>query len=137
LSLLLASWALIAFLSHSISLLLMGVFLLDLAVQAVHVSNLSVVVSLNPQQSGRLIGGYMVFYSVGSAVGAITATAIYARYGWPGICVLGGAFSAIALLVWIASRFFDRRSNDWLGRMSPRLTAQGGPRSSASRQEPT
>ncbi len=105
LSLLLASWALIAFLPSSISLLLMGVFLLDLAVQAVHVSNLSVVVSLHPQKSGRLIGGYMVFYSVGSAVGAITATAIYARYGWSGICVLGGAFSGIALLVWIAGRF--------------------------------
>jgi predicted MFS family arabinose efflux permease len=105
LSLLLASWALIAFLPSSISLLLMGVFLLDLAVQAVHVSNLSVVVSLHPQKSGRLIGGYMVFYSVGSAVGAITATAIYAWYGWPGICALGGAFSAIALLVWIASCF--------------------------------
>ncbi|WP_283193782.1 MFS transporter [Rhizobium sp. AN80A] len=105
LALLLASWGPIAFLPSSVILLLMGVFLLDLAVQAVHVSNLSVVVSLHPRKSGRLIGGYMVFYSVGSAVGAITATAIHARYGWPGICVLGGAFSGIALLVWIASRF--------------------------------
>jgi predicted MFS family arabinose efflux permease len=114
LALLLTSWALIAFLPSSISLLLIGVILLDLAVQAVHVSNLSVIVSLHPQKSGRMIGGYMVFYSVGSAVGAITATAIYAWYDWPGICILGGAFSGIALLVWITSRFSP--NVDWLNR---------------------
>lgn len=105
LALLLASWGLIAFLPLCVSVLLIGVLLLDLAVQAVHVTNLSVIVSLHPQKSGRLIGGYMVFYSVGSAVGAIAATATYARYDWPGICVLGAAFSGIALSVWIASRF--------------------------------
>ncbi|WP_283194691.1 MFS transporter [Rhizobium sp. AN80A] len=105
LALLLASWGMIAFLPRSISLMLVGVFLLDLAVQAVHVTNLGVVVSLHPHRSGRLIGGYMIFYSVGSAAGAIAATATYARYGWPGICVLGAAFSGIALAMWIASRF--------------------------------
>ncbi len=96
-------------------MLLIGVFLLDLAVQAVHVTNLSVVVRLHPHKSGRLIGGYMIFYSIGSALGAITATATYARYGWSGITILGAAFSGIALVVWIVSQLFgERRSNDRL-----------------------
>ena len=93
----------IALLPFSMPSLLIGVFLLDLAVQAVHVTNLSVVVALNPQKSGRLIGGYMVFYSAGSAIGAIGATATYARYGWTGVSILGATFSGIALVVWIAS----------------------------------
>lgn len=104
LAILLASWGLIALLPYSMPMLLMGVFLLDLAVQAVHVSNLSVVMAVNPQKSGRLIGGYMVFYSAGSAIGAIAATAAYARSGWAGVSILGATFSGIALAVWIASR---------------------------------
>ncbi len=105
LALLLASWWPIAFLPFSIPMLLTGVFLLDLAIQAVHVTNLSVVVALHPQKSGRLIGGYMIFYSAGSAIGAIAATTTYAQFGWAGISALGATFGAIALAVWIASLF--------------------------------
>ncbi|MBY3168180.1 MFS transporter [Rhizobium laguerreae] len=103
LAILLASWGLIAFLPFSIAVLLLGVFLLDFAIQAVHVTNLSVIVTLHPQKSGRLIGGYMVFYSIGSAIGAIAATATYSRSSWSGVSVLGATFSAIALALWIAS----------------------------------
>lgn len=102
LSVLLASWGAIAALPFSIAALLIGVFLLDMAVQAVHVTNISVVVAGHPQKSGRLIGGYMVFYSIGSAIGAISATAIHARFGWPGVSILGAAFSGTALALWIA-----------------------------------
>jgi predicted MFS family arabinose efflux permease len=110
LAVLLASWGLIALLPFSMLSLLIGVFLLDLAVQAVHVSNLSVVVALNPRKSGSLIGGYMVFYSVGSAIGAIATTATYARWGWAGVSVLGAAFSGIAVAVWIAGLLSTRPS---------------------------
>lgn len=102
----------IALLPFSITALLMGVLLLDLAVQAVHVANLSVVVALHPEKSGRLIGGYMIFYSVGSAIEAIAATAIYARSGWPGISFLGTTFSGVALAIWITPIFSERRSRN-------------------------
>ncbi|KAA3506543.1 MFS transporter [Agrobacterium rosae] len=108
LAILLSSWGLIALLPVSMMLLLVGVVLMDLAVQAVHVTNLSAIVAFNPQKSGRLIGGYMVFYSVGSAVGAIAATTIYSRFGWMGISLVGAAFSAIALALWIKSEISER-----------------------------
>ena len=69
LALLLASWGLIALLPFSILALLIGVVLLDLAVQAVHVTNQSVMFALHPEARSRLVGGYMVFYSIGSALG--------------------------------------------------------------------
>lgn len=100
---LVASWGLIALLPLSMTGLVIGVFLLDLAVQAVHVSNLSVIVAFSPEKSGRLIGAYMVFYSAGSALGAIGATSAYAQFGWQGVVMLGATFSAIALIAWIAS----------------------------------
>ncbi|WP_160004957.1 MFS transporter [Rhizobium sp. 18055] len=103
LAILMASWGLIAFLPFSIPLLVVGVLLLDLAVQAVHVTNLSTVVALQPQNSGRMIGGYMVFYSIGSAIGATGTTTAYAHFGWPGVCALGASFSAAALSLWVAT----------------------------------
>ena len=52
------------------------------------------------RQRSRLVGAYMVFYSIGSAGGAIAATAVYARTGWIGVCLLGAAISATALALW-------------------------------------
>lgn len=108
LAILLLSWGLIALLPVSMVMLLVGVVLMDLAVQAVHVTNLSAIVAFNPQKSGRLIGGYMVFYSIGSAIGAIAATATYSRFSWMGISLLGATFSAIALALWIKSEMSAR-----------------------------
>jgi hypothetical protein len=42
----------------------------------------------------------MLFYALGSGLGAIAATATYAHAGWTGVCVLGAATSAAALLFW-------------------------------------
>ncbi|WP_420132277.1 MFS transporter [Rhodopseudomonas sp.] len=100
----LLSWAMIACLPWSIPLLLAGVVVLDLAVQAVHVTNQSVIFARHPEARSRLVGGYMVFYSAGSALGAISGTTAYAALGWDGVCMLGTAFSAVALLFWAGTR---------------------------------
>jgi predicted MFS family arabinose efflux permease len=100
LALLLTSWGLIAMLPDSLPLFLIGVVLLDLAVQAVHVTNQSIIFARHPTASSRLVGGYMVFYSIGSGIGAIASTMVYAQTGWSGVSMLGATFSAAALLVW-------------------------------------
>lgn len=46
----------------------------------------------------------MVFYSVGSATGAVASTAVYGMAGWGAVCALGAAISALALLVRAATR---------------------------------
>jgi hypothetical protein len=55
----------------------MGVIILDLAVQAVHVTNQSMIFAIRPEAHSRLVAGYMLFYSIGSAIGAIASTAMY------------------------------------------------------------
>ncbi|WP_210338449.1 MFS transporter [Bradyrhizobium genosp. L] len=99
--LMLAGWAPIACLHTSLWPVVVGVVMLDLAVQAVHVTNQSLIVATRPDASSRLIGGYMVFYSIGSGLGAIGSTMAYATAGWIGVCTLGAAISACALLFWI------------------------------------
>ena len=107
--LLLASWALIAMLHTSIPALIAGTVLLDLAIQAVHVTNQSAILAIRPEAKSRIIGGYMVFYSAGSASGAIASTVIYAHAGWTGVCILGSTVSLAALLYWAAT--LPRREN--------------------------
>lgn len=104
LALLAASWLPLAFTRTSLWALVVGVILLDLAVQAVHVTNQTLIYALRPDAGSRLIGGYMVFYSIGSATGALAATSLYTVAGWGAVCVLGAAFSSLALVVWAFTR---------------------------------
>jgi predicted MFS family arabinose efflux permease len=104
LALLAVSWLPLAFTRNSLSALLVGVILLDLAVQAVHVTNQTLIYALHPDAGSRLIGGYMVFYSIGSATGAIAATSLYTVAGWGAVCSLGAAFSCLGLVLWAFAR---------------------------------
>ncbi|WP_342440488.1 MFS transporter [Paenibacillus sp. FSL L8-0436] len=98
--LLLVSWLPISYTEHSLWALIAGILLLDLAVQAVHVTNQSMILSVRPEARSRLTAGYMIFYSIGSATGSIASTTIYEHMGWNGVCLLGAVVSALALLFW-------------------------------------
>ncbi|KPV56526.1 transporter [Paenibacillus sp. A3] len=104
LMLLLVSWLPISLTERSLWALIAGVVLLDLAVQAVHVTNQSMIYNVRPEARSRLAGAYMIFYSIGSAVGSISSTLMYARAGWTGVCLLGAAISGLALLFWGLTR---------------------------------
>ncbi|MGW2182226.1 MFS transporter [Streptomyces sp. NPDC001732] len=98
--LLTVAWLPLALTRQSLWALAIGAVLLDLAVQAVHVTNQSLIYAVRPDAGSRLIGGYMVFYSVGSAAGALASTTVHAWAGWGAVCLLGAVTSALALLVW-------------------------------------
>ncbi|KWC41725.1 hypothetical protein WL51_04140 [Burkholderia ubonensis] len=101
--LLVASWLPLAFTTSSIPLLIVGIVLLDIGGQAIHVVNQSMILGARPDAHARLVGCYMLFYSVGSGLGAIASTLVYARAGWAGVCVLGAAVSVAALAFWAAT----------------------------------
>ncbi|MDI2143136.1 MULTISPECIES: MFS transporter [unclassified Pseudomonas] len=98
--LMLGSWLPIAFTQSSLWGLLLGVITLDLGLQAVHVTSQSMIYSVRPQAQSRLTAGYMLFYSIGSALGSIASTAMYAWAGWPGVCWLGAGINIVALMYW-------------------------------------
>ncbi|GES32407.1 MFS transporter [Streptomyces angustmyceticus] len=104
LTLLTASWLPLAFTRSSLWALALGVLLLDLAVQAVHVTNQALIYALHPEAGSRLIGGYMVFYAIGSATGALAATSLYTVASWGAVCALGAAFSSLGLALWTFTR---------------------------------
>jgi len=104
LALLLISWLFINYLEQSLLALIVGIVLLDLAVQAVHVTNQAMILPLRTEARSRLTAGYMIFYSIGSASGSIASTLMYAHFGWGGVCFLGASISAMALLCWATTK---------------------------------
>ncbi|OZI39344.1 MFS transporter [Bordetella genomosp. 1] len=100
LALLLLAWWPLAHWQASLWPLVVGILLLDLGGQALHVTNQSLILRARPDAAGRLIGVYMLFYAVGSGLGGYGATRAYAYGGWAAVCALGAALSLLALLFW-------------------------------------
>lgn len=99
LALLLAWWPL-SLMEVSLWTLVIGIVLLDLGGQALHVTNQSLIIRTRPDAHSRLVGLYMLFYAVGSGLGAIGTTVTYAHFGWQGVCMLGALVSLLALMFW-------------------------------------
>ncbi len=124
LALLAVSWIASAQAPWSLFLVIVGVIVLDFAVQAAHVSNQSLLTAAYPRQTSSVIGGYMIFYSLGSALGATATTAIYAVSGWSGSAVLGAAFALGGLLTWALSQRTVARSGVRDDRSPPLATTE-------------
>ncbi|CAM5256607.1 transporter [Bacillus safensis FO-36b] [Bacillus safensis subsp. safensis] len=99
--LLFISWFFISLTEYPLIALVIGIIILDLSVQAVHVTNQSMIFTVRPEARSRLTAAYMIFYSIGSATGSIVSTSIYAAYGWSGVCLFGASISALAILYWL------------------------------------
>ena len=108
LALLAASWMATGQVSWSLWSAVVGVIVLDFAVQAAHVGNQHRLTAAYPDRTSSAIGGYMLFYSFGSAVGATATTAVYSAVGWTGSSVLGAACALCAFIVWAVDRHPSR-----------------------------
>ena len=93
------SWAPIAWLPNSLIVLVIGIVVLNLAGQAISVTNQLLIVEIDPTASSQLIGGNTVYYAIGTGGGAIAATTVYSAWGWSAVCILGAGLSAPALLI--------------------------------------
>jgi predicted MFS family arabinose efflux permease len=101
--LMLFSWLPIAFVEQSLVVMCLGLVMIDLGLQAVHVSSQTLLYRIDPEARSRFAAAYMVFYSIGSATGAIASTAAYAAFGWGGVCALGAGLSLAAFTAWAVS----------------------------------
>ncbi|MBP2191280.1 MFS transporter [Nocardia goodfellowii] len=108
LALLTASWLLIAHTASTLWLLVLGIVLLDFAVQAVHVSSQHLLARAHPERAASVLGAYMTCYSLGSALGALTTTWAYSTWGWQACCWIGAAYALAALALWAQAQITGR-----------------------------
>jgi predicted MFS family arabinose efflux permease len=97
--LIIISWIIFLISSHMIIGLIIGVILIDLGVQSVHITNQNVVFSKNPEARNRVNTIYMVGFFIGGAVGTSLGSLAWNYYGWTGVSLVGLLFSGIILIV--------------------------------------
>ncbi|SAC37898.1 MFS transporter [Enterobacter hormaechei] len=98
--LLLLSWAAIWYEHVSVLALIVGILVLDLTVQGVHITNQTVIYRVKPDARNRLTAGYMTSYFIGGAAGSLISASAWQHAGWTGVCAIGAIVAAINLLVW-------------------------------------
>ncbi|HCK1328307.1 TPA: MFS transporter [Enterobacter hormaechei] len=98
--LLLLSWAAIWYGHVSVLALIVGILVLDLTVQGVHITNQPVIYRMKPDARNRLTAGYMTSYFIGGAAGSLISASAWQHAGWTGVCAIGAIVAAINLLVW-------------------------------------
>jgi predicted MFS family arabinose efflux permease len=97
---LLISWGILFAGKTSVIPLIIGIAVLDLGAQGLHISNQSAIYALAPEARSRLTTAYMVAYFLGGAVLSALTSTLYASDGWDGVCAIGVATAALALAVW-------------------------------------
>jgi len=91
---------------HDLTMMIVGVLILDIGVQGLQVTNQSIIYRLAPEARSRINSAYMVWYFVGGALGSATASWLYGTHRWAGVCLLGVGIgtAAVALALVDAAR---------------------------------
>lgn len=83
----------------SITGLVVGILILDLAVQSSQVANQTRVYALDPTASSRFNTVFMATMLTGGAVGAGIGGAAFASWGWIGTCAFGAIAASLAFFL--------------------------------------
>lgn len=94
----LCSWVLLYIGAMHLWALIAGVILLDFAIQALHITNQTLIYRSDPALKGRIASGYMSMYFIGGVLGSLTSAMAYAYYGWSGVSILGLMVAGLILL---------------------------------------
>jgi predicted MFS family arabinose efflux permease len=100
----LASFVVLYFFGKHMAGLIVGVILLDIGVQAGHVSNQTRIYGLIPEARSRLNMVYMICYFTAGAIGSFTGSILWHRFAWAGVCALGGLLSFAGCAVYAFTR---------------------------------
>ncbi|WP_219966455.1 MFS transporter [Deinococcus irradiatisoli] len=95
-----ASFGLIWWGGNSLWALVLGVAVMDLGVQGLHITNQSEIYRLRPEARSRLTTVYLTSYFAGGVLGSALSSVAYVQLGWAGVCGLGALFGALVLLGW-------------------------------------
>ncbi|HWB33558.1 MAG TPA: MFS transporter [Acidobacteriaceae bacterium] len=83
-----------SFVAH-LTILVIGVIVLDVGAQLTQVGNQTRIFGLVPSARSRLNTVYMTVYFSGAAIGSALSTAVWVRYQWNGVCALAVGFVAL------------------------------------------
>ena len=98
LALMSAGYAILWIFGYRIAGLIAGVITLDIAQQAMQISNQTRIFALSRAARSRINTVYMIVFFLGGALGSALSAAAWSRWQWSGVCAWGLAMSALAWL---------------------------------------
>ncbi|WP_392561247.1 MFS transporter [Orbus sturtevantii] len=102
LALLLFSWLPLSLAQLSVMALVIGVIVIDFAVQVTHVSCMNAIYQHGGVENRtRMNAGYMLSYFTGGMLGSLSSTYLFAHYGWYAIVSAGCLLATFGILVWV------------------------------------
>ncbi|RKS42728.1 putative MFS family arabinose efflux permease [Gillisia mitskevichiae] len=96
--LMIIAWGIFVFSGSSIIGLIIGVILIDMGLQSLHITNQNIIFSKNQDARNRINTIYMVGYFIGGALGTISGAYAWQEFGWTGVATLGMIYSILILL---------------------------------------
>tara|TARA_R110002020_G_scaffold154714_2_gene334993 strand:+ start:154934 stop:156103 length:1170 start_codon:yes stop_codon:yes gene_type:complete len=93
------AWTIFEFSSASLFGIIIGVLLVDMGVQSLHIVNQNIIFSRNPEARNRVNTIYMVGYFIGGALGTTSGAYAWELYKWPGVATMGLIYSILILVV--------------------------------------
>ena len=105
----LGGYAAIAFGARSLAALIVGVVVLDVGCQGMHITNQSEIYRLRPEMRTRLNSLYMTAYFLGGSAASGASAALYSAGGWSAVAALGLALGAASVLAALASAVWPGR----------------------------
>lgn len=96
----LAGWIAAGYGRNGIMALIVGLILIDLGVQGIHIANQSAIYRLVPSARSRINTAYMTLYFCGGAIGSVVAATVYGYLGWSGVVGIGIVFTTVGIMIW-------------------------------------
>lgn len=97
--LMLVSWLVFGIGGFTYAGLIIGIVILDMGLQGMHVTNQTIVFSSHPEASNRLNTIYMVSYFVGGSLGTLVGGKAWELLGWTGVVCAGSLFVILCLAI--------------------------------------
>lgn len=101
--LMIAAWILFGFTAIGYIGLIVGIFILDIGLQSIHITNQSIIFSRDEDATNRLNTVYMTCYFTGGSIGAYLGGMAWGYFGWIGTVTTGIFFVALLLLIHLTS----------------------------------
>jgi predicted MFS family arabinose efflux permease len=95
---------------HVLVALIVGIVVLDLGCQGIHISNQSEIYKLAPRARSRVNAAYMTCYFIGGTLGSVGSALCYGAGGWPAVCALGAGTGGLTFLIALTERRYQRRA---------------------------
>ncbi|MDM1408005.1 MFS transporter [Myroides sp. DF42-4-2] len=98
------SFVVFALSDTSIVGIIIGIILIDLGLQTIHVSNQTRIYSLLPEARNRLNTVYMSFSFLGTAFGSAFGLYLWNYFGWVGVCIGGMVLAFLSWLIYLKAK---------------------------------